>query len=232
MFFKIILSLFSVLYVSSVLASTAELEWQHYTSPPAIKQQLSDYALFKLNHRMEWVKDPFYFDSQIYFEYSLDRSKFAYFAFPELYMLYKYDLKIPFYSLKSIEINLGRKIKNWSFGDNYWSLNLWNSLNRRNPLDPLESGLIGSFFTFKASQWESDFFIGALHIPGPGPEILEEEGRIYSHSRWFSILPSQVHSFNIDIYYSTFEPFIFDILFQQSFLFSFKTWSKTPEVFY
>ena len=232
MFSKIILSFFSLLYVFSVSANTAELEWQHYTSPPGVIEQLSDYALFKLNHRVDFTKDPFYFDSHFYFEYSLDRSKFAYFDFPELYLFYKYDLEIPVYSLQSVEINLGRKIKRWSFGDDYWDLNLWNSLNRRNPLHPLENGLIGSFFTFKARQWEADFFIGALHIPSPGADIVEEDGRIYSHSRWFSILPDQVHSFNIDIHYSMFSPFIFDVLFQQSFLFSFKTWSKTPEVFY
>ena len=232
MFPKIILAFFSFLYGFSVLATTAELEWQHYTSYPSIKEQFSDYAFFKMDHKLDFKKDSFYFDSQIYFKYSLDRSKFSYFDLSELYVSYDYELEIPIYSVHSIEINLGRKIKRWSLGDSYWGFNLWNPINRWNPLHPLESGLIGSFFTFKASQWESNFFIGAVHVPGQGVDTVKENGRIYSRSRWFSMLPSQVHSLNIDIYYSQINPFIFDVLFQQSFLFSFKTWSKTSEAFY
>ena len=61
---------------------------------------------------------------------------------------------------------------------------------------------------------------------------MRKRGRIYTHSRWVSHLPDRVDSRPVDIYYSTFRPFISDILFQQSFLLSFKTWSETPETFY
>ncbi|MDE0091995.1 MAG: hypothetical protein OXN83_01765 [Oligoflexia bacterium] len=229
---KALLSFFVLFYVSYSFANMVKLEWRHYTSSPSIKEQLSDYVFFKWDNKVDFTKGPFHFDSQFQFEYSLDRSQFVYFNIPELYLLYEYELEAPLYSLRSIEINIGRKVKQWSLGDEYWDLGLWNPLTRWNPLHPSTNGLVGSFFTVKADQWESDFFVGALYVPDQEVSVVEENGRIYSRSRWFPMLPSQVNSLNIDIHYSSGNPFIFDILFQQSFLFNFKTWSKTPEVFY
>ena len=234
MFQKSILSFFVLFCASYTSANEIKLEWQHYTSSPSIKEQLSDYALFKGDYKLDFTKGPFYFDSRFLMEYGLDRSEFSYFNIPEIYLYYKYDLEKPLYFVKSIQVSLGRKVRNWSVGDEYWDLGLWNSLSRWNPLHPVDNGLIGSFFTFTADQWESNFFLGALYVPDQNVQIIEieEEGRIYSHSRWFSMLPAQVRPFNINIYYSGYKPIFSDVLFQQSFLFSFKTWSKTPEVFY
>ena len=232
MFQKSILFFFMLICVPLAYANEVKLEWQHYTSPPGAKEQLSDYALFKGNYQFDFTKNSFYFDSHFQLEYGLDRSEFSYFNIPELYLDYKYDLERPLYSIRSVQVSLGRKAESWSFGDEYWDLGLWNPMNRWNPLHPSDNGLVGSFFTFKSDQWESNFFIGAVYLPDKEVQIIEKESSIYSRSRWFSMLSSQVRPFNINIYYSTDKPFIFDVLFQQSFLCSLKTWSKTPKVFY
>ena len=231
MFLKSIL-FFYMICAPFVYASDVKLEWQHYTSPPRVKEQLSDYVLFKGNYKKDFTKGPFYFDSEFQLEHGLDRSQFFYFNVPEFYLNYKYELEKFLYSVESIQVGLGRKAEEWSLADEYWGLSLWNTQNRWNPLHPSSNGLIGSFFTFKAKQWESRFFIGAVYLPDQEIQIIEKEGRIYSHSRWFSALSSQVNPFDINIDYSIDKPFIFDLLFQQSFLFSLKTWSKTSEFSY
>ena len=230
--FKTALSFFMLLCVSSIYANEVKLEWQSYTTPPSSKDQFSYYTLLKGNYDFDFVKEPFYFDSSFQFEYSLDRSKFFYYNIPELYFDYKYKLNSPVYFVQSIQVSLGRKAESWSIGDDYWNLGLWNPLNRWNPLHPSRNGLIGSFFTFNAKKWESLFFIGAFYLPEKNVQIIEENGRLYSRSRWFSMLSSQVNPFDIDIFYSIDKPFIFNILFQQSFLFSFKTWSEAKEADY
>ena len=175
MFQKKIITFLFLLYVCCGYANEARIEWQHYTSSPSIKEQLSDYLLFKWDQKKDFTKGPFYFDSHFQFEYSLDRSDFIYFNISELYLFYKYELEKPLYSVESIEFHLGRKIKNWSEGDEYWDLGLWNPLTRWNPLHPVTNGLVGSFLTLKAKRWESDFFIGALYLPSLEAKRIEEE---------------------------------------------------------
>ncbi|MCZ0932849.1 MAG: hypothetical protein OXJ52_06840 [Oligoflexia bacterium] len=238
MFQKNALSVFALFCAFFSYANEVKLEWQSYTSSPSAKEQSSDYALLKGDYKLDFTKGPFYFDSHFLWEYGLDRSKFAYFNVPELYLYYKYELKAPLYFVRSIQVSLGRKAQSWSQGDEYWDLGLWNPLTRWNPLHPSDSGLIGYFLTFTANQWESNFFAGAIHLPDQEVRTIKEGGRSYSHSRWFSILPEGVAPFPdkkqiiLDLFYLRENPFIRDILLQQSFLFNLKTWSKTPEVFY
>ena len=223
---------FMLFYVFSSSASTVELEWQSYTSAPSLETQLKDYVFLKWDQKTDFYAGPFYFDSHIQAEYGLDRSEIFYFNIPELYFFYKYDLNKTLYYIESIELNVGRKIKVWSLADEYWDMGLWNSLSRWEPLHPVTNGLIGSFFTLKARQWSVDFFLGALYLPNQEAQFIERDGEAYSNSRWFSPLPNRVDTLNINIDYFTHSPFIFDILFQQSYLLSFKTWSRVSEADY
>ena len=238
MFQKNILFVFAFFYALFSQADTVELEWQSYLSSPSSKEQLSDYALFKGDYKLDFIKKPFYFDSQFLWEYGLDRSELVYFNVPELYFYYRYDLKKPLYFVQSIQVSLGRKARSWSQGDEYWDLGLWNPLNRWNPLHPSDNGLVGSFFTVIADHWESNFFVGAIHLPNQEVQTIKEGGRAYSRSRWFSILPEEIVPFPdkeqivLDLFYLRDNPVISDVLLQQSVLFNFKIWSKTPEVFY
>lgn len=223
-------------YASSSLAFNSnailELEWQHYTSDPSLKTQMNDYISLKWDQKLDLYKGPFYFDAHVQAEYALDASKIFYFNVPELYFFYKYDLEKPLYNINSIELNVGRKIKEWSVADEYWDMGLWNPLSRWNPLHPETNGLIGSFLTVTSNQWSLDFFIGALYLPNQEPQIMEKDGTIYSRSRWFLPLPDQVDALGIDIRYLPHSPFIYDTLFQQSYLLNFKIWSDTPIVHY
>ena len=154
-----------MLYAFSSLASTLDLEWQHYVSSPRLKTQLKDYVFLKWDQKTDFYAGPFYIDTHIQAEYSLDRSELFYFNIPELYLFYKYELKNPFYSIESIELNVGRTIKAWSVADEYWDMGLWNPLSRWNPLHPVTNGLVGSVLTLSARQWSFDFLLGALYFP-------------------------------------------------------------------
>ena len=221
------------LYSPWVFSSSAQLEWQHFTSKPSLKEQLSDYLLFKGEHLFDWEKEAFSFKSHFLMEYSFDRKDLFYFNSPELFFSYQYDFETPVYSINSIKVYLGRKINKWSEGDEYWKLGLWNPLLYWNNLHPITAGLMGSLIHFQSQQWQADFFIGALHLPHSQAKLIIEDNKTpYALSRWATILPTQVENYNLNIYYSTLNPVLSDFLFQQSFLASFKTWSKTEDKLY
>ena len=228
---KLILFFF-LFYCLKSTAGGLSLEWQHYLSAPSLESQKIDYIFFKGEKKKDWSKGPFYFDSHFQTEYSLNKDKTFRFNIPELYFSYKYKLKQPLYSIKSLTLDMGRKIKEWSLADEYWDMGLWNALSLWNPLHPATSGLIGSFLNLTAKQWSADLLLGALYLPHQETKLIRENGDIYSHSRWFSPLPNQVESLNIDIHYFTRAPFLLDILFRQSYLLSFKTWSQTKNTHY
>lgn len=230
--FKKSLFVFLFCWSSCLSAGQLALEWEHYFSDPILKEQSNDYVFAKWNQRQDFYWWPFYFDSHWEVEYALDSSRLFYINVPELYVFYEYSLKKPVYSIEYIALNLGRKIKLWSWADEYWDMGLWNSLSKRNALHPVTNGLLGSFLYVKANTWSMDFFLGAIHLPNQGVSLVEEDGNLYSPSRWFSPLPNQVESWDLDIKYSLNNPYIFDVLFQQSYLLSFKIWSQKTDTYY
>ncbi len=221
-------------YTCHSMASTLEFEWQHYISEPVLETQLDDYLIIKWDQKTDVHLGAFYFNSHIQTEYNLDKSKMFYFNVPELYFLYKHQLAYSLYSVNSVELAVGRKIKDWSLADAYWEMDLWNSVSRTNPLHPNRNGLVGSFLTLKARRWSVDFLVGALHFPNQEPKMIQKGVEFSSPSRWFSPLPDRVNLWNssIDIHYFIKSPFVFDILLQQSYLLSLKTWSKTAGTYY
>jgi len=223
---------FILFYAFHSLASQLELEWQHYISESSLKTQLQDYVFLRWDQKTDFNYGPLYFDSHFQMEYGLDKSDFFYFNIPELYFSYEYSFKKSRYSIESIELNVGRKIKAWNLADEYWEMGLWNPLSRWNPLHPVTSGLTGAFLTFMSSHWSVDFFLGALFFPNQEAQLIEKDGEIYSNSRWFYPLPDEVDQLNIGINYFIYSPHIFDILFRSSYLLSLKTWSETPEAYY
>ena len=231
-FFLIFLYSFG-LFSSKLFASTAQLEWQHFTSKPSLKEQLSDYLLFKVDHEFDWERKAFAFKSHVLMEHSFDQADLFYLNPPEFYVSYQYDFKVPLYSIHSLQIHLGRKINNWSEGDEYWKLGLWNPLFYWNNLQPVSAGLVGSLIHLQSQQWQADFFIGAIHLPHSQARMVIGDNKVpYALSRWATTLPRQVENYNLNIYYSTLNPVLSDFLFQQSFLASFKTWSETEDRLY
>ena len=212
-------------------SSSVELDWEHYLSPAAQPTQQNDYFFLRWDQNLSFKYRSFYFDTSLKAEYDIFGKEIYYFSLPELYFLYEYKLKEPFYSLQSIELNVGRKIKKWSHADEYWKLGLWNPMNSWNPLHPSFNGLIGSLLSLKAERWSFDFFLGALYLPNQEPQLLNRDGKIYSHSRWHDPLPSKLANSNIDIDFLIQSPFVLEILLQQSYLASLKLHSKKSSPF-
>ena len=231
LFQKTVIAFFLIFFCAhqAVSSGSVKLEWEHYFSNPVISDQLTDYVFLKGDYDLEFTKGPFDFKFQFKLEHSLDYRNWTYWDVPELFLFYKYDFEKFFYTIESIEFYLGRQIKVWSEGDKYWSLGLWNPAIRWNPLNPIISGNIGSFVTFKSNNWESDFFIGALHIPDSLTHLDIRDHRFYTYSRWRVIFPQKVDRSNLDIYYTSPIPFLFDLINQRSFFASFKTWSEKSD---
>ena len=225
---------FSLCFLCPAFGSDLKLEWQHYTSAPAFKSQMKDYLFLSWDQKTDFYTGSFYINMRFQTEYNLNQSQLFYFNLSELYLSYKYKFKsFPYFDL--IEFSLGRKAKDWSLADAYWGMGLWNSMNRWNPLHPKSNGLIGSFLTLQSKKWSFDFLLGGLYLPNKEPVFQYKNGKAYSSSRWFQPLPDQVDVFGLsylNIYYLIDTPFLFDILFQQSYLLSLKTWSKTKEAYY
>jgi len=219
-------------YSLSAMGGLIELELEHYTSPPVVSSQTQDYAILKADYNYDFKKQDFYFHSELKFEHRLSFKNWLHFDVPQLFVSYKYDFTRPFYSLESIEVSVGRKIKAWSEGDKYWGFSLWNPLILWNPLHPKEKGSFGSFITFNSQNWKSDFFIGAFHFPDSNPHLQERNKEIYTYSRWGKILPTQIDQYPLDIYYTLKSASLFDYINQQSFFSSFKTWSEKEDTRY
>ena len=224
-YFKKFFCFFSFFSLSAE-ASFLELEWEHYSSKPITSEQLKDYVFLKGDFGYRFKKKPLAFESELLFENSLDFIQWSHWDIPQLFVSYTYNFKKTFYHIKSIEISLGRKLKTWSEGDKFWKLGLWNPLIFWNSLYPKEKGVVGSFFTFKSHRWKTDFFLGAIHLPDSLPHFRENNQKVYTYSRWGSILPRTVDYYNLDIYYIMTNSLLFDYLNQQSFYGSFSTWSE------
>ena len=222
-------------WVFSESHSQIQLESFHHISPPHPQSiQLKSY----LSAFMDWNKKidykPFSFQINGVADISLDKSNQVYVALPTAFVSYTYGFKKDwFLELKFLEVTLGRRIYSWSYADDYWELGFWNSLNNWKPLKPFSNGLIGTFFDLKAERWDLKLFIGGLYLPNQGAKLEEHYNKregvtfLTSSSRWFSGIPRRLHAFGsrFDINYLIEMPFIFDFLFQESYIFSFKTWS-------
>lgn len=221
-------------YAQVSLASDLKFEMQHFVSEPYLKIQNKDYMLLHWNQKFRKNKTFFSFQGHTQTEYNLDSSKLVYFNISELFASYSYQFQI-FPYLDSIQIHLGRKIHNWSKSDEYWGLGLWNPVNLWNPLHPVPLGLIGSFLNLKAKHWAFNLLLSGVYLPNKQALITEKKGFISSSSRWFNPFPNQVNFLNLsypNIYYLLDSPYIFNILFQPSYLWNFTLSTKKSDVKY
>ena len=204
--------------------STAGLEWEHYFSPPRPgSHHLRDYFSAALDYRQTWRKGHFSLKGHVLAKYYLDKSRELYFDIPEIYGSYSYSFQKKIYSIESVDAAFGRKIKKWSFADDYWEMGVWNPQNLWNPMRASWNGLIGSFVDINSRRWTLSLFAGPLHLPGSRPKWKRPEGRIFSSSRWFSSPPGRVDVARrslLDIKYHIDHPFLLDILLQQSYALS------------
>lgn len=205
-----------------------EVGLEHYTSPiPQSQLLFSDYLFLKIDRSAEHKLGSFSFNYQLLGEYFVDKNHVFYYNIPELYLSYNYRFNQDYFGIKSFSVSLGRKIHPWSFADDYWEFGLWNPLNRWNPLHPQPNGLIGTFFSLQGKDWSLDMLIGGVYLPSTGPSLIIEEGKGRPQSRWAAQIPNKVAYSQIlmDINYLEMpDPFLLDILFQQSYILNYKTW--------
>lgn len=206
-----------------------ELDWDHFISEPSDPNgfQLQDYVSARARYNLDHHFQSFALKGSAIGEFFLDGSKQIYFTMPELYMAYTYKFNRKDLAIESLDIFLGRKKHDWSVSDEYWGFGLWQPLNRWNPLHPESNGLMGTFLSIKGGYWSIDTLVGGLYFPSNSPNSRVKNGDMVSSSRWFVRVPQKAdilgHSL-LDIRYFIEKPFILDIIFQQSYIMSFKAW--------
>ena len=216
----------------------AEFEGESYFQEPISPMQLKNYFIAKVDWNDSGKYKIFDYTIQTGADIYVDKSRQLYFRFPEMFLSYKHIFKKNWMlDLKNVEVSLGRRIYTWNHSDKFWQLGLWNSLNNWNPLQPEENGLVGTFFDLEAEKWSVNLFVGHVYLPSRNSELRSYENDItgvtslISSSRWSGSVPKRLNvlgsSLNID--YLIDSPLIFDIIFQQSYIFSFKTWSQGPQ---
>lgn len=85
-----------------------------------------------------------------------------------------------------VTIHAGRKREAWSDLDSYWTLGIWQPLNKFDGLRPSEQGLTGVFGQFSWERAELLLFGSAIYIPEQGPAYELQEGRFTTNNAWFS----------------------------------------------
>jgi hypothetical protein len=84
------------------------------------------------------------------------------------------------------QIDAGRKLEEWSELDSYWTLGIWQPLNRFDALRPSEQGLTGVFGNFMWENAELILFGSPLYIPEQGPGYEIENGKFANNNAWFA----------------------------------------------
>ena len=222
--------LFVLLWTSSSHAeSRLGMEWQSYVSPPAIEERSQDYLFLNWDSELKIDKGKLDVDASLRIRYGFGDPVLFYYDLPEIFVRFDSEIAIPRVDyVDRVEVVLGRKIKTWSEADDYWDLGLWNSQSLWNPLYPEENGLIGSFVLLEGENVALDMFMGCCYVPDRNPPIKIQDGKILSRSRWTTPLYENVESEAFaDIRYLIRRPVIFKLLFQESYIVSLKTWSKT-----
>ena len=231
---KHLVLLFFITFITNANALSSdtnyiEIQTNHFLSPSPLGSTLfSDYAFLKANYSMKYNFGPIHAYAHFLGERSVDGSDLTYYNIPEAFIAYQHDFSSPTYGIQAINVFVGRKAHSWSFSDDYWEFGLWNPLNRWNPLRPSANGLIGSFLTLQGLNWAIEMLVGGMFLPSTSADINFQDGSaISSKSRWGQFIPNKVNILGttLDIkYYNRVDPFLLDVLFQASYIFSFKTW--------
>lgn len=89
-------------------------------------------------------------------------------------------------SSASVQWSLGRKLNDWSLGEQLWRRGLWEPQFEWDKLWPERQGLTGFFFQAKLDrQWQLLVFASPAYIPSSGPQFDLKDGKIVSANPWF-----------------------------------------------
>ena len=215
-----------------------QLEGESYFSKPSSPIQLKNYTATLIRWKKQGSYKVFDYNVDLLMNTFVDKSRQFYVQVPTAFLSYKYHFtKDWLFDFKHVELSLGRRIYEWSYTDKFWHFGLWNPLDNWKPLTPSESGLVGTFFDLKSDKWSVLLFVGGMYLPTTSPKLqsytndLTDTTSLISSSRWSASIPRRISIMDsvLEIDYLVDSPLIFDILLQQSYIFTFKTWSGGPQ---
>ncbi len=97
---------------------------------------------------------------------------------------------------QGLQVTLGRKLENWSQGDQDWQLGLWQPKQTFDGLRPEQQGLTGVFLNYQQGLIEVLGYGSPIFIPTMEPEVKNDNGTLTSDSRWYRTPSSTAILFN------------------------------------
>jgi len=97
---------------------------------------------------------------------------------------------------KSVSLDIGRKIADWSYNEEFKPAAFWNNAWDYSKAFPELEGLFGAFFNFKTSKSTKAFvFISPLSVPKiASHSSFGDDGGVRARTPWFELPPEQVTS--------------------------------------
>lgn len=91
-----------------------------------------------------------------------------------------------------LRVGIGRKHLRWASIDDQWNLGLLNPRFRNDEIQPMQSGLVGSWLRYGDERFSAEFFASGLYIPERGASISTDNGNLRSDSPWFVEPPREL----------------------------------------
>jgi hypothetical protein len=97
---------------------------------------------------------------------------------------------------QGLQVTMGRKLENWSQGDQDWQLGFWQPKQTFDGLRPEQQGLTGVFLKYHQGLVEVLGYGSPIFIPTMEPEVKNDNGTLVSDSRWYRTPSSTFILFN------------------------------------
>ncbi|MCB0357266.1 MAG: hypothetical protein KDD40_09680, partial [Bdellovibrionales bacterium] len=84
-----------------------------------------------------------------------------------------------------VDLSVGRKLENWSYADQTWSMGLWQPRFMWSRLRPVQNGLSGVFLAGSVKNFQWTTFASPISLPEMGPQFVYNEQQFSSANPWF-----------------------------------------------
>jgi hypothetical protein len=116
--------------------------------------------------------------------YAIGHPSLSYLNFREAYFSYQID--------DNSQLDVGRKLSNWSSLDSEWNIGFFQPQFRWNSIHPENQGLTGLFWQRKENLWQFGLFASPLFIPDQGPGYELKDGQFVDSNPWFQPPPQNI----------------------------------------
>jgi hypothetical protein len=122
------------------------------------------------------------------------------------------------YKTPKLDLNLGRKITDWSVNQEYWMLGQLNGRQGMELLSTKREGLTGAGFDYRGDAIDLSFLISTVYIPSLNPDMDIVDGKVVTNSEWSRLPPTQtvVQGQTIPVLYRLERPSVKDVIKQNS----------------